>query len=100
MEELKTISSNSQVFIPSDDFVKQANLKQDEYNKLKQKAENNYLEFWSDLAIDKITWNTEFRKILNEECKIACSIIFESTSRCKKLTAFVNVSTGFICMSS
>jgi len=55
-----------QKFMPSNEFIKNANLSQEKYNLLQEKVENDYLGFWADLAKDKISWAKEFSLILNE----------------------------------
>src|SRR5579863_653316 len=66
MSELKSVTNTSHVFTPNDNFIKQANLTQKKLGELNLKAQTNYTGFWGDLALEYITWNKPFTKILNE----------------------------------
>jgi len=66
MSGLKSVTNTSQVFTANDSFVKQANLTQKKFDELNQKAQTNYTGFWGDLALEHISWDKPFTKILNE----------------------------------
>ncbi|HMT03606.1 MAG TPA: acetate--CoA ligase [Burkholderiales bacterium] len=57
----------SDIYEPLKRFKEQANLNSKEYALLIEKAENNYSKFWADLAKEKISWQKNFTKILNDE---------------------------------
>lgn len=57
----------SDIYEPLERFKEQANLNSKEYALLIEKAENNYSKFWADLAKEKISWQKNFTKILNDE---------------------------------
>lgn len=66
MEEIELQARMTQKFLPSHEFSKNANLNQAKYNLLQEKAKNNYLGFWADLAHDKISWHKSFTKTRND----------------------------------
>lgn len=57
----------SDIYEPLERFKEQANLNSKEYALLIEKAESNYSKFWADLAKEKISWQKNFTKILNDE---------------------------------
>jgi acetyl-CoA synthetase len=66
MSELKSVTNTSQVFVPNSKFVEQANLTQKKLAELNLKAQTNYTGFWGDLALEHLTWDKPFTKILDE----------------------------------
>lgn len=66
MEEVRSLTEDSQIFTPLPEFVKKANVTPEIYKDLCNKANTNYTEFWGDLAKQYIIWNKSFNKILNE----------------------------------
>lgn len=66
MEEIELKTNNAKKFYPSSEFSRNANLNPSQYKKLQDKAHNNYEGFWADLALEKINWQKEFTKTLND----------------------------------
>jgi len=59
--------NKKQVFQPNAEFAKSANIgSMDEYNRLMDKAKNNYEGFWGDYAKEKLDWIEPFDKVLDE----------------------------------
>ncbi|PJG85763.1 acetate--CoA ligase [Conservatibacter flavescens] len=55
------------IFKPSDEFRRQANLSGlENYQALWENADNNYLQYWSDLARELITWKKPFMQIFDD----------------------------------
>lgn len=55
-------------FYPSDNLVKHAAVQGiDGYNKLCERANNDYEGYWAELANELITWHKSFTQILHEE---------------------------------
>ena len=52
------------MFSPPEDFVKQANLKEEKYKELLLKAEKDFEGFWSELASEHIEWFKKWDKVL------------------------------------
>lgn len=61
-----TLVENRQ-FTPSDEFVQQANIKENEFEVLHQMAIADYEGFWQRLANEYIDWKQVFSKVLNAE---------------------------------
>ena len=56
------------LFKPSEEISKNAHISSfDHYKALCKKANENYEEFWADLANELLIWNKPFTKILNED---------------------------------
>ncbi|MCC2644865.1 MAG: acetate--CoA ligase [Burkholderiales bacterium] len=66
MSKLKSVTHTGSVFAPSPEFLNQANLTQEKLNELNWKAQTDYTSFWGELALEYITWDKPFTKILNE----------------------------------
>ena len=59
--------AKKQVFQPNAEFAKNANIgSMDEYNRLMDKAKNNYEGFWGDYAKEKLDWIKPFDNVLDE----------------------------------
>ncbi|QIW16463.1 acetate--CoA ligase [Pasteurellaceae bacterium RH1A] len=57
----------SQVFKPSDEFRRQANVSGlENYQALLEAADQDYLQYWGDLARELITWKKPFMQIFDE----------------------------------
>jgi len=58
---------SKQIFQPNAEFAKNANIgSMDEYNRLMDKAKDNYEGFWGDYAKEKLDWIEPFTNILDE----------------------------------
>ena len=58
MAAIESILTETRVFPPADDFVRQANVSgMDAYQALCSQAETDYEGFWADLARQHIAWN-------------------------------------------
>jgi len=56
------------LFKPSEEISKNAHISSfDHYKALCKKANENYEEFWADLANELLIWNKPFTKIINED---------------------------------
>ena len=64
---IETVLTETRVFPPSADFVRQANIPgMDAYRKLAAEAENNFEGFWARLAREELLWQKPFTKTLDE----------------------------------
>ena len=55
------------VFQPNAEFAKNANIgSMDEYNRLMEKAQNDYEGFWGDYAKEKLDWIEPFTNVLDD----------------------------------
>lgn len=61
------LTDSTKFYAPSHDFAIKANLSQDKYNALCQKANEDYVSFWGDLAHDKLSWKKNFSQTLNDK---------------------------------
>ncbi len=67
MSELEVVKTETRVFLPSAQFVNNANIAgMDAYHALCAKAEQDYEGFWGDLAREHLEWQQEFKTILDE----------------------------------
>ncbi|MDP2028206.1 MAG: acetate--CoA ligase [Thiobacillus sp.] len=67
MAAIESILTETRVFPPADDFVRQANISgMAAYRALSQKAEADYAGFWAGLARQHIDWHTPFTRSLDE----------------------------------
>ncbi len=57
----------SNTYKPLEKFKDQANLNSKEYAVLIEKAQSDYSKFWADLAKEKISWQKNFTKALDDE---------------------------------
>jgi len=58
---------SKQIFQPNAEFAKNANIgSMDEYNRLMDKAKDNYEGFWGDYAKEKLDWIEPFTNVLDE----------------------------------
>jgi acetyl-CoA synthetase len=58
---------SKQVFQPNAEFAKDAAIgSMDEYNRLMDKAKDNYEGFWGDYAKEKLDWIEPFTNVLDE----------------------------------
>ncbi len=58
---------NSLVYPVNEEFVKQANLINIQYQQLKQQANQDYYNFWGELAKQNLLWQQEFTQICDEK---------------------------------
>ncbi len=65
-ETIESILHEDRVFPPSPEFTAQANIKPEDYEALKRKAEADHVGFWADLAREKITWAKPFTQALDD----------------------------------
>ncbi|PKO62598.1 MAG: acetyl-coenzyme A synthetase, partial [Betaproteobacteria bacterium HGW-Betaproteobacteria-17] len=67
MASIESILTETRVFPPAGDFVKQANVSgMDAYQALCRQAETDYEGFWADQARRTIDWNKPFSRTLDE----------------------------------
>ncbi|WP_294946055.1 acetate--CoA ligase [Sulfurivirga sp.] len=59
-EQIESILHEDRVFPPSAEFTAQANVKPEDYEAMLKKAAEDHVGFWSDLAREKIDWDTPF----------------------------------------
>jgi acetyl-CoA synthetase len=65
---IESMHHEDRLFKPSEEISKNAHISSfDHYKALCQKANENYEEFWADLANELLIWNKPFTKILNED---------------------------------
>ena len=57
---IRSILQENRIFLPSDEFKQQANVNEALYQQLMQKADEDYVGFWSDLAREKLSWSKDF----------------------------------------
>ena len=69
MADINSFTENSQIFVPSENFVSKANLNPNTYATLCKKANDDYLGFWGDLAKTYINWHRIFTQILDDSKK-------------------------------
>ncbi len=63
-ENITSVLTEKRTFSPLDSFIKQANLKKEEYERLLLKANTNFEGFWSDLALENLHWFKKWDKVL------------------------------------
>ena len=63
-ENITSVLTEKRVFPPSEEFTRNANLKNDEYKRLLLKADSDFEGFWSDLAEGHISWFKKWNKVL------------------------------------
>jgi acetyl-CoA synthetase len=67
MADIETILTETRVFPPVDDFVKQANVSgMEAYRALCREAEADYAGFWAKLARQHLDWHKPFSRTLDE----------------------------------
>ncbi len=67
MSNIESVSTESRVFPPSAEFVKQANVSgMDAYNALCAEAERDFTGFWGRLARENLVWTKPFTTVLDE----------------------------------
>lgn len=67
MSNIESVLNEMRVFIPSNEFVKQANISgMAGYQALCKAAEQDYPGFWAKLARETLQWKTPFTKVLDE----------------------------------
>jgi len=65
--QIESVLSETRVFPPSPEFVKQANISgMDAYRKLVAEAESDFEGFWARLAKEQLLWQRPFTKTLDE----------------------------------
>ena len=63
-ENIISVLSETRVFSPPDNFVKQANLNKTEYDRLLLKANTDFEGFWEELAKANVFWFKKWDKVL------------------------------------
>jgi acetyl-CoA synthetase len=64
---IETVLTETRVFPPSADFVRQANIPgMDAYRKLVAEAEKDFEGYWGRLAKEELLWRKPFTKVLDE----------------------------------
>jgi acetyl-CoA synthetase len=67
MAAIESVLQETRVFPPSEEFVKQANVKgMDAYRALCKEAEQDYEGFWARIAREQVTWHKPFTQVLDE----------------------------------
>ena len=67
MAAIESILTETRVFPPADDFVRQANVSgMDAYQALCSQAETDYEGFWANLARQHLAWKKPFSHTLDE----------------------------------
>ena len=67
MANIESVSNESRVFPPPEDFVKQANISgMAAYQSLCDEAARDYSGFWARLARENLLWHKPFTQILDE----------------------------------
>ena len=68
MTNIESVLHETRLFAPNDAFAKKANLSsKEDLHALCKDAEEDYLGFWSKLALEHILWRKPFTQVLNEE---------------------------------
>ena len=62
---IESILKENRSFAPTQNFVKEAKLKESDFQDLRIKAEENYEEYWADLARNNIHWFKDFTETLD-----------------------------------
>ena len=62
---IESILKENRSFAPTQNFVKKAKLKESYFQDLRIKAEENYEEYWADLARNNIHWFKDFTETLD-----------------------------------
>ena len=62
-ENITSVLTEERVFSPPESFIKQANLQKKEYERLVNKAKNDFEGFWDELA-QNIIWFKKYEKVL------------------------------------
>jgi acetyl-CoA synthetase len=66
-QTIESVLSETRVFTPASDFVKQANISgMDAYRALCAEAEKDYTGFWARLAREHLLWRQPFTRVLDE----------------------------------
>jgi len=65
-ETIESILHEDRVFPPSLEFTAQANVKPEDYEAMKRRAEEDHVGFWADLAREKISWDKPFTQALDD----------------------------------
>jgi acetyl-CoA synthetase len=64
---IETVLTETRVFPPSADFVRQANISgMDAYRKLVAEAEKDFAGYWGRLAKEELLWHKPFTQVLDE----------------------------------
>jgi len=64
-ETIESILKENRSFAPTKNFVDEAKLKESDFKNLRKKAEENYEEYWADLARNNIHWFKDFSETLD-----------------------------------
>ena len=62
---IESILKENRSFTPTQSFVKEANLKESDFQGLRKKAAEDYEEYWADLARRNIHWFKDFTQTLD-----------------------------------
>ena len=63
---IESILNESRSFAPSKKFIKQANIDNEEAQRLREEASYNHIEYWAKLARAHLHWFLPFNNILDE----------------------------------
>ena len=63
---IESILNESRSFAPSKKFIKQANIDNEEAERLREEASHNHIEYWAKLARTHLHWFLPFNNILDE----------------------------------
>ena len=63
---IESILNESRSFAPSKKFIKQANIDNEEAERLREEASHNHIEYWAKLARAHLHWFLPFNNILDE----------------------------------
>jgi acetyl-CoA synthetase len=67
MSQKKIVDSSQQMFSPSNQFIKQANVNSEVLKEFHQIVHDDYLGYWRALALSYLHWDKPFKNILNTE---------------------------------
>ena len=65
-KDIQSVLQEDRVFPPSAAFVRQATLKAAELKRMHDKAAEDYVGFWADLAVAEIEWHRPFTVPLDD----------------------------------
>jgi acetyl-CoA synthetase len=63
---IETVLTETRMFPPSQAFVRQANIKEEDFRRLTKEAEGDFEGFWGRLARENLLWHKPFTKVLDE----------------------------------
>lgn len=66
MPTIESVSRETRLFPPPAEFVKQANIKKADFDRLNAAADADSSGFWAKFARDELMWHKPFTKVLDE----------------------------------